>query len=137
MADVAEARHTVLRICDRGAPVFGKLFSATLAPESVIVRDPSVCGGQPLRHWQTHIRDGLGRADDIEVWKRAKNDGYCIVSKDSDYYNLSVLYGQPPKVIWLRLGNCTTREIFDCLRIYQATIKEFGADAGESVLLIP
>lgn len=80
---------------------------------------------------------GLGRADDIEVWKRAKNDGYCIVSKDSDYYNLSVLYGQPPKVIWLRLGNCTTREIFDCLRIYQATIQEFGADAGESVLLIP
>ena len=79
----------------------------------------------------------MGRADDIEVWKRAKNDGYCIVSKDSDYYNLSVLYGQLPKVIWLRLGNCTTREILDCLRIYQATIEEFRADAGESVLLIP
>ena len=90
-----------------------------------------------MRHWQTHIRDGLGRADDIEVWKRAKNDGYCIVSKDSDYYHLSVLHGQLPKVIWLRLGNCTTREIFDCLRIYQATIEEFRADAGESVLLIP
>ena len=74
-------------------PCYVDFMPATLAPESVIVRDPSVCGGQPLRHWQTHIRDGLGRADDIEVWKRAKNDGYCIVSKDSDYYNLSVLYG--------------------------------------------
>ena len=37
----------------------------------------------------------------------------------------------------LRLGNCTTRQILDCLQIYQATIEEFGTDAGESVLLIP
>jgi len=80
---------------------------------------------------------GLGRADDRQVWKHAKDNGFCIVSKDSDYYDLSVLYGHPPKVIWLRLGNCTTREIFECLRNHQATIDEFGADAGGSVLLIP
>ena len=28
---------------------------------------------------------GLGQAGDLEVCKRAGNDGYCIVSKDSDY----------------------------------------------------
>ena len=85
-----------------------------------------------------HVHDiGLGMADDLSVWKRAKDDGYCIVSKDSDYYDLSVMHGHPPKVIWLRLGNCSTETIFDCLRNNRATIEEFGADAGESVLLIP
>lgn len=86
----------------------------------------------------THVQDiGLGMAADLAVWRRAKDEGYCIVSKDSDYYDLSVLHGHPPKVIWLRLGNCSTETILDCLRTCQATIEEFGADAGESVLLIP
>ena len=85
-----------------------------------------------------HVHDiGLGMTDDLSVWKRAKDNGYCIVSKDSDYYDLSVMHGHPPKVIWLRLGNCSTEAIFECLRDYRATIEEFGADAGESVLLIP
>ena len=85
-----------------------------------------------------HVHDiGLGMADDLSVWRRAKDDGYCIVSKDSDYYDLSVMHGHPPKVIWLRLGNCSTETIFDCLRNNRATIEEFGADANESVLLIP
>jgi predicted nuclease of predicted toxin-antitoxin system len=50
---------------------------------------------------------------------------------------LSVLHGHPPKVIWLRLGNRSTETIFDYLRKCRAAIEEFGADAGESVLLIP
>ena len=85
-----------------------------------------------------HVHDiCLGMADDLSVWKRAKDDGYCIVSKDSDYYGLSVMHGHPPKVIWLRLGNCSTDAIFACLRNNRATIEEFGADPYESVLLIP
>jgi predicted nuclease of predicted toxin-antitoxin system len=85
-----------------------------------------------------HVHDiDLGAADDLSVWRRAKDEGCCIVSKDSDYYNLSVLHGHPPKVIWLRLGNCSTETIFDCLRKCRGAIEEFGADAGESVLLMP
>ena len=43
-----------------------------------------------------HVHDiGLGMADDSSVWERAKDDGYCIVSKDSDYYDLSVMHGPP------------------------------------------
>ncbi len=88
--------------------------------------------------YSAHAHDiGLGMADDSEVWRRAKDEGYCIVSKDSDYYDLSVLHGHPPKVIWLRLGNCSTREILECLRNYRPTIDEFEDHAGESVLLIP
>ncbi len=79
----------------------------------------------------------MGAADDLSVWKRAKDEGYCIVSKDSDYYDLSVLHGHPPKVIWLRLGNCSTETIVDCLRNCRAAIEEFGAYEDESMLLIP
>ena len=31
-----------------------------------------------------------------------------IVSKDSGFSESSALLGSPPKVIWLRVGNCTT-----------------------------
>jgi predicted nuclease of predicted toxin-antitoxin system len=46
---------------------------------------------------------GIDQARDDEIWKRARNDGYTIVTKDSDFADLSVLQGFPPKVIWLRL----------------------------------
>jgi predicted nuclease of predicted toxin-antitoxin system len=85
-----------------------------------------------------HVHElGLGRADDVAVWQWAKEHDYCIVSKDSDYYDLSVRHGHPPKVIWLRLGNCRTQTIIDCLRNYLRSIVEFSADPEESVLLIP
>ena len=52
---------------------------------------------------------GLDQASDAEVWDRAHHDGYAIVTKDSDFGDLGVLRGFPPKVIWVRLGNCTNR----------------------------
>jgi len=56
-----------------------------------------------------HIEDcGLRGASDEEVWRFAKDNGFAIASKDSDFSELSVLRGSPPKVIWLRIGNCTT-----------------------------
>jgi predicted nuclease of predicted toxin-antitoxin system len=43
---------------------------------------------------------------------------YGIVTKDSDFNELSVVFGFPPKVIWLRRGNCTTRDI-EALKLEQ------------------
>jgi predicted nuclease of predicted toxin-antitoxin system len=34
-----------------------------------------------------------------------------LVTKDEDFHRLSVLRGAPPKVVWLRVGNCTTRDL--------------------------
>jgi len=28
-----------------------------------------------------------------------------IVTKDADFYDLSNVFGQPPKIIWLKIGN--------------------------------
>jgi predicted nuclease of predicted toxin-antitoxin system len=50
---------------------------------------------------------GMEQADDREVWEYARAQDFVIVTRDSDYYDLSVIYGPPPKIIWLRTGNQT------------------------------
>ena len=51
---------------------------------------------------------GLEGAPDGPVWDYAKENGFVIVSKDSDFHQRSFLYGHPPKVVWIRRGNCST-----------------------------
>jgi len=64
-----------------------------------------------------HVHDcGLGSAPDAAVWEFAAQGGFIIVSKDLDFHDRSVLRAGPPKVIWLRTGNCSTarvEELFD------------------------
>lgn len=48
---------------------------------------------------------GLDHSDDIAVWKYAKDNGFTLLTKDSDFHELTVLHGSPPKVIWLKCGN--------------------------------
>jgi predicted nuclease of predicted toxin-antitoxin system len=84
-----------------------------------------------------HIRDlGLGNAPDSEIWRYAGQSGYAIVSKDEDFQRLSVLYGPPPKVIWLRLGNCSTHQIIDVLRRRRDEIEAFLADQEAAFLAL-
>jgi predicted nuclease of predicted toxin-antitoxin system len=55
-----------------------------------------------------HVEDcGLVNTPDEMVWDYARENGFDLVTKDSDFSELSVLRGSPPKVIWLRIGNCT------------------------------
>ena len=78
----------------------------------------------------------LGSASDGVVWDFARKNGYVIVSKDVDFSERSALFGHPPKVIWIRLGNCTTSEIEEALRLHFASIKEFEKDESVGVLAI-
>jgi predicted nuclease of predicted toxin-antitoxin system len=79
---------------------------------------------------------GLDTADDEVIWSYARENGFVIVSKDSDFYDRSVLRGFPPKVVWLRLGNCPTSEIDMMLRGYYREIVAFESDAGASFLIL-
>ena len=73
-----------------------------------------------------HVRDvGLHRADDLLVWSYAASQGLVIVSKDSDFHQMSFLLGHPPKVTWIRLGNCSTTEIATLIRAHRDAIGEF------------
>ncbi len=70
-------------------------------------------------------RIGLGCGSDDDVWGYAKDNGFMLVSKDSDFYEKSILYGHPPKVIWIRRGNCTNRQIQLLLRNKLDVVTEF------------
>lgn len=68
---------------------------------------------------------GLGGAPDRVVWERAALDGFLLVTKDQDFQRLSVLRGAPPKVIWIRLGNCATADIIRLLRFRRDQVTAF------------
>jgi predicted nuclease of predicted toxin-antitoxin system len=84
-----------------------------------------------------HVRQvGLEQASDLEVWEYARDHELVIVSKDSDFHQLSFLYGPPPKAVWLRLGNCTTAEIEQALRQRHAEVDSFAQAPEEAFLVI-
>ena len=75
-----------------------------------------------------HVKTcGLNKASDSEVWEYAKTHGFVIVSKDSDFQDRSLLWGSPPKVIWLRIPNCTSLEVAKVLKKSVADIEQFVA----------
>ncbi|NJL22080.1 MAG: DUF5615 family PIN-like protein [Leptolyngbyaceae cyanobacterium SM1_3_5] len=64
-----------------------------------------------------HVRDvGMKATIDPVVWDYAKDNDLMIVSKDADMHDLSLVFGNPPKVIWIRLGNCSTSQVENLLR---------------------
>jgi predicted nuclease of predicted toxin-antitoxin system len=66
---------------------------------------------------------GLERAADEAVFAYALQEGYAVVSKDSDFAEMAQLRRSFPKVVWLRLGNRTTREIEAALRAHRQAIE--------------
>ncbi len=85
-----------------------------------------------------HVRDEeMKTTDDPLVWDYAKANDLIIVSKDADMHDLSLVLGNPPKVIWLRLGNCSTRQVEELLRKEFEVIKLFSADEEVSLLPLP
>ena len=77
---------------------------------------------------------GLAEADDRVVWDYAKENGFFLVTQDSDYADMAALYGAPPKVIWLRCGNQPTTEILGLLRQQAIAINAFAGDAAATCL---
>jgi predicted nuclease of predicted toxin-antitoxin system len=58
---------------------------------------------------------GLNQTSDFKIWEYAKENGFSIVTFDSDFYDLCLLKGIPPKIIWLRCGNTSTNNILQIL----------------------
>jgi len=82
-----------------------------------------------------HVRDaGLLGGEDRAIWEFAAQEGFSLVSKDTDFYDRSVLYGAPPKVIWLRIGNSTVAETANVLRRQHIQIRHFIEDTEATFL---
>jgi predicted nuclease of predicted toxin-antitoxin system len=58
---------------------------------------------------------GLLNAEDPEIWDYARKLHFTIVTYDSDFYDLGLMNGFPPKIIWIRESNLTTVQLADLL----------------------
>lgn len=84
-----------------------------------------------------HVREfGLQCGHDSEVWEFAKTRGFTIVSKDADFHQRSLVYGPPPKVIWLRIGNCRSDDVLTLLRSRHREIERFRHDETAAFLAL-
>ncbi len=79
---------------------------------------------------------GLGEATDEEIWRYAVDQGFVIVSKDEDFHQRALVSGSPPKLIWVRLGNCTTSDIEQAIHGGHDTIMAFLEDETASFLTL-
>ena len=84
-----------------------------------------------------HVRTlGLGGAPDHQVWEAAILQQAILVTRDEDYRHLSSRRGAPPKVAWLRLGNCTTAEVRSLLLARLEDIRCFAQDSDATFLAL-
>lgn len=81
-------------------------------------------------------RVGLGSANDSTVWEYARQHGFTLVSKDSDFHEKSLLHGYPPKVIWIKRGNCANKQIEMLLRNKAEQINAMINDSEAAFLIL-
>ena len=104
------------------------LFDENLSPRLVDLLSSLFPGS-------THVRAvGLAQADDDTVWAYAKNHGFAIVSKDSDFHQRSFVLGYPPKVIWIQRGNCTTMDVVILLQSHHSDLHDFEGNTEAAFL---
>jgi len=78
-----------------------------------------------------HVSEvGLERAADDAVWRHAREGGFVIVTKDADFAERSLAEGPPPKVVWIRRGNCSSQEVADLLRDHRGQVEQLETDSS-------
>ncbi|MFB6306739.1 MAG: DUF5615 family PIN-like protein [Flavobacteriales bacterium] len=76
-----------------------------------------------------HVKEfDLETSNDISIWEFAIKYNYNIITKDDDFYDISLIKGYPPFVIWLNIGNCTTNEVINILKDNMNYIKDIIND---------
>ena len=82
-----------------------------------------------------HSSEVLPRRDkDTNIWSYARENGFVIVTKDSDFRRLSRGNGHPPKVIWIRTGNTSNAAVEALLRDNYDEIMALEQDPARGIL---
>ena len=90
---------------------------------------------QDLFPGSLHIREVLARrTPDESIWFYAKDNEFVVVSKDSDYRDLSIRLGYPPKVILIRNGNSPVAVVESLLRDNYDEIIAFEQDPAHGII---
>ena len=79
-----------------------------------------------------HVKEfELIYASDLEIFKFAKNNKFdAVITLDVDFQNILYEQSLPPKIIWLRTGNCPTSALVDILVRNSDIIKNFIVEEG-------
>lgn len=84
-----------------------------------------------------HVSEvGFSSESDLSVWEFARHNGYVIASKDSDLSEINVLKGFPPSVIWIRRGNCSTKDIEMLFRENSEALESLDQEASGRILIL-
>ncbi|MBW7927858.1 MAG: DUF5615 family PIN-like protein [Fimbriimonadaceae bacterium] len=108
------------------------LFDANLSP-ALLVRLADI---HPESLHVENLEGGITSTDSA-IWDVARAEGLLIVTKDSDFQQRALTSGPPPKVIWIRLGDCRTVLVETLLRHRARDVATFYSDPVESVMVIP
>ena len=79
---------------------------------------------------------GLESANDTVIWQTAKADNFVIVTRDADFEELSLVWGQPPKVVWLKAKNLSRANTLRLLLNCRSVIEEALVDRDQACLEI-
>ncbi len=78
----------------------------------------------------------LAQAVDQIVWDYAGDKGLIIITKDVDFSERVSILGFPPKVIWIRRGNCSTNDVENILRQRRDDIQALYDNPETGVLIL-
>jgi predicted nuclease of predicted toxin-antitoxin system len=85
------------------------------------------------RHEAEHLFDrNLLTATDTQIWERSRLESLVIFSKDTDFYDRALLYGAPPQVVHVAVGNCSNARLFSVLASEWDEIEQFGLNESRS-----
>lgn len=86
----------------------------------------------------THVRLlGLTDYDDFQIYLFARKEGYAaILTLDEDFSLIQLEHQAPPKIIWLRTGNCSTATLTRIIQENAALIHQFLEDNTHDCLEI-
>jgi predicted nuclease of predicted toxin-antitoxin system len=86
----------------------------------------------------THIREvGLMDSDDYQIFLYARQTQFdAILTLEEDFQHHILIHKAPPKVIWLRVGNCGTNYLAEVIVKNIADIEQFIHDEDFEIIEI-
>ena len=104
------------------------LFDHNISPDLIRRLQDLFPGSQHVYPLNIHEQD------DTVLWRYARENGFIVVSKDADFSELSMVKGFPPKLLWLRIGNCRTSDIEELIRANYRFIQQLIEDEERGIL---
>lgn len=82
------------------------------------------------------LQFGMDKAPDSAVLEFARERGFVLISKDSDFFDSNMVSGRRTKIVWIRRGNCSTAAIEAMLRRHVADVINLGTTEGLFLLML-